>query len=373
MSIADWSTTAASNTTLEGVSWAEGMEPGDVNNGVRAIAAAVRAGVGNKGTDISSASSIDLGAATGQFVDVTGTTTITALGTVAAGTWRIVRFTGALTLTHNATSLILPGSANITTVANDRAAFLSLGSGNWICAFYQRAAGVAASSTGDTFTGNVEIKSTSAGTSGPQFTLTHDSASPAANDTIGTIFWNGKDSAGNATSFVRFRAILDDPTDTSEDTTLVISVMDDGTLTNQLSIGGGVLVGAATGGVQGVGTINATAVYDDGSLLCAPIEEKLTGRYDKAMWRALAPNGGVEEYEAMKTAGFVPGSAESFVAELEKRQGVPGYWNKAEWRERTKDGRRVSFAEREERMLLALDAMALTIRDLTQRVKALES
>lgn len=98
---------------------------------------------GNKGTDIASSGSIDLGAATGDMVDITGTTTITALGTVAAGVVRKVRFTGALTLTYNATSLILPGAASITTAAGDTAEFISLGSGNWLCAQYTRASGVA--------------------------------------------------------------------------------------------------------------------------------------------------------------------------------------------------------------------------------------
>jgi hypothetical protein len=41
--IFEWSTTAGSNTTLEGISWAEGMSPAGVNNGVRAIAAAIKA------------------------------------------------------------------------------------------------------------------------------------------------------------------------------------------------------------------------------------------------------------------------------------------------------------------------------------------
>ena len=90
-----------------------------------------------QGADIASAGTTDIGAATGNFIHVTGTTTITALGTVQAGTRRIVKFTGALTLTHNATSLILPGSANILTVAGDTAEFISLGSGNWICVCYQ--------------------------------------------------------------------------------------------------------------------------------------------------------------------------------------------------------------------------------------------
>lgn len=91
-----------------------------------------------KGSDIASATTTDIGAATGNCVDVTGTTTITGLGTVQAGTTRFVRFTGVLTLTHNATSLILPTGANITTAAGDTAIFESLGSGNWVCLVFQR-------------------------------------------------------------------------------------------------------------------------------------------------------------------------------------------------------------------------------------------
>lgn len=91
-----------------------------------------------KGSDIASATTTDIGAMVGNYGDVTGTTTITGLGTVQAGTFRIVRFTGALTLTHNGTSLLLPSASNITTAANDVAGFVSLGSGNWKCVWYQR-------------------------------------------------------------------------------------------------------------------------------------------------------------------------------------------------------------------------------------------
>ncbi|MFY9342232.1 MAG: hypothetical protein WAT39_07075 [Planctomycetota bacterium] len=91
-----------------------------------------------KGTDIASAATTNIAAATGWFVHVTGTTTITALGTATAGTPRVVRFAGALTLTHNATSLILPGSTNIVTAANDVAVFISEGSGNWRLVGYSR-------------------------------------------------------------------------------------------------------------------------------------------------------------------------------------------------------------------------------------------
>lgn len=85
---------------------------------------------------ISSAATVDIGATTSNVIAVSGTTTITALGTIAAGARRTVRFLGSLLLTHNAASLILPGNASITTAANDTAEFLSLGGGNWICLDY---------------------------------------------------------------------------------------------------------------------------------------------------------------------------------------------------------------------------------------------
>jgi len=111
-----------------------------------------------KGADIASAATTDIGAATGNFVHVTGTVTITALGTVQAGTIRVVRFAGALILTHNATSLILPSAANITTVADDVGVFISEGSGNWRCVLYQRASGLSVVGGGTSF----QVNNTSA-------------------------------------------------------------------------------------------------------------------------------------------------------------------------------------------------------------------
>lgn len=101
-----------------------------------------------RGTAIASATTTDIGAATGTFVHVTGTTSITGLGTIQAGARRIVTFDGVLTLTHNGTSLILPTAANITTAAGDSAFFVSEGSGNWRCVGYMRANGQALSGGG---------------------------------------------------------------------------------------------------------------------------------------------------------------------------------------------------------------------------------
>lgn len=96
---------------------------------------------GIKGTDIPSANSLDLGAADGDFVHITGATTINTLGIAPAGAIRTVRFMGALQLTHGGASIILPGAANITTAANDVAIFRSLGGNVWLAISYQRANG----------------------------------------------------------------------------------------------------------------------------------------------------------------------------------------------------------------------------------------
>lgn len=75
-----------------------------------------------KGANVASATTTEIWVADGNFIHISGTTTITSLGTAQqAGDERTIVFDGILTLTHNSTSLILPGAANITTAAGDRA------------------------------------------------------------------------------------------------------------------------------------------------------------------------------------------------------------------------------------------------------------
>lgn len=92
---------------------------------------------------IASAATTDIGAEIEKRLTVTGTTAITSFGTVAAGTEKTLIFSGILTLTHNATSLILQTGANIATVAEDVLTIISLGSGNWRVTNYQRKDGKA--------------------------------------------------------------------------------------------------------------------------------------------------------------------------------------------------------------------------------------
>lgn len=87
-------------------------------------------------TSIASATTTDLGTVPTFRALITGTTTITGFGS-QPNTLRYVRFSGALTLTHNATSLILLGGASRTTVANAVGIYVSDGSGNWRELHYQ--------------------------------------------------------------------------------------------------------------------------------------------------------------------------------------------------------------------------------------------
>lgn len=80
-----------------------------------------------EGAAVASAATINLDAATGNLVHITGTTPITAI-TLAAGYHRWLVFDDALTLTHSV-NLILQGSANITTVAGDSCLLIGEGGG----------------------------------------------------------------------------------------------------------------------------------------------------------------------------------------------------------------------------------------------------
>lgn len=80
----------------------------------------------NEGAAVASAATINLNNATGLWLHVSGTTGISAM-TLTAG-WRLLVFDAAVTLTHSS-NLILPGSANITTVAGDACLVVGEGGG----------------------------------------------------------------------------------------------------------------------------------------------------------------------------------------------------------------------------------------------------
>lgn len=90
---------------------------------------------GENGSAISN-TTLDLDAVEGDVVDVSGAGTINAI-TLSEAVTKMVRFTGAATLTHSA-SLALPGSQSIVCAAGDWAIFRGYASSVVRCAFFQR-------------------------------------------------------------------------------------------------------------------------------------------------------------------------------------------------------------------------------------------
>lgn len=110
----------------------------DTTKGVTADALAA---LWEKGADEASAGTVAFGE--GGYFHITGTTGITDIDwdTAKDGRMAWVIFDGILTLTHHATTLKLPGGANITTAAGDRALFVQDATDNVICLDYIRADG----------------------------------------------------------------------------------------------------------------------------------------------------------------------------------------------------------------------------------------
>ena len=85
----------------------------------------------SKGADIASATALVTGN-DGNYFDVTGTTDITSINAIGIGTILKLHFDGALTLTHDATNLILPRGHDIVTVAGDEVELIEYAEGDFI-------------------------------------------------------------------------------------------------------------------------------------------------------------------------------------------------------------------------------------------------
>lgn len=92
-----------------------------------------------------STATLDLATTTANTVNIGpgGGSSITSLGTMPAGTRRVLRFTYDGVLFTNNAAIIIPGGANISSKANDTAQVLSLGSGNWLVLQYTKIDGTA--------------------------------------------------------------------------------------------------------------------------------------------------------------------------------------------------------------------------------------
>ncbi|WP_238313978.1 hypothetical protein [Methylobacterium crusticola] len=118
--------------SADGAAWHEALRVDRATGGLDLVASE---------TTLPAAAAVDLGAARGLKVALTGTGTVTSFGS-APHRLRLMRFTGALTLTPGP-ALLLPGGAALVTASGDTALATSDGSGTWRVHHYQRASGLA--------------------------------------------------------------------------------------------------------------------------------------------------------------------------------------------------------------------------------------
>lgn len=111
-----------------------------VVGGVATTWGAYLRGRGQSSTILASATTTDIGATSTVKVTISGSLTITSLGTVPHG-FRLLHFTGAARLAHNGTTLSVQGGADITAAPGDRAIATSDASGNWTVWNYSRVNG----------------------------------------------------------------------------------------------------------------------------------------------------------------------------------------------------------------------------------------
>lgn len=95
----------------------------------------------SQGSDVASATTVNLDTTNGDYVSITGTTTITGI-TLAQGRERTVTFAGSLTLTHGAGLILKNKGSNILTAAGDSAVFRGEAAGVVRMVSYERASGL---------------------------------------------------------------------------------------------------------------------------------------------------------------------------------------------------------------------------------------
>lgn len=206
----------------------------------------------SQGANIASSSTINLDASTGNYVHVTGVTTINAI-TLEQGAERTIVFDGALTLTHSS-SVIIPFGNSIITSPGDVAIFRGEASGVVRCVSYQ----FSESKVGETFIW--------AGPSIPSYALLQNGAAvsrttySALFSVIGTFY-----GAGDGSTTFNIPSVLTDNTIVQANSNLGTTTTGDvkshfHSYPNQggVTTGAGITVPAISGGSVGAQNTSST-------------------------------------------------------------------------------------------------------------------
>lgn len=120
--------------------------------------------------------------------------------------------------------------------------------------------------------GGARLEQTDAGAVGPVITLHHNSASPANDDAIGTINFNGEDASSNDTTYGIITTLIKDTTADSENGYMALKVIENASTTEYIGLDGlnaTVVVSKATSfsdqNITNVGTVALDSVNADGT------------------------------------------------------------------------------------------------------------
>lgn len=121
-----WSSTASNNKPLGSTSIGSGLD-----DNLRQIQSVVRQYLASPGTTIASAATVDLSLADGRQIPISGTNTVTGLGTEVSGVEYLLTSVGSVPF-KNSSALSLPNSADFVSTAGDYLLAVSKGAGNWV-------------------------------------------------------------------------------------------------------------------------------------------------------------------------------------------------------------------------------------------------
>lgn len=164
-----WSATAGSNQPTDATTIGSGLD-----DNLRTLQAVVRQFLASYGTNIASAATMDLTTMDGYVASVTGNTTVTGLGTEAAGVSYWLVFASNPVIKNSAS---ISMGADVTASAGDVMRFTSEGSGAWRLTSFVPAqgftgTGAMARAVSPTFTGTPIAPTAAAGTSTTQIATT---------------------------------------------------------------------------------------------------------------------------------------------------------------------------------------------------------
>lgn len=125
---------------------------------------------------------------------------------------------------------------------------------------------------------------------------------------------------------------------------------------------------AAEGG--GAGSINAQAVYDDGTLLtCFGTQHAKYGAVDLSQWDAVSPTGrhGLAHTFVEMLSSFDPRDPNQYIARMLNDEALPGMPTPADWQHN-----KLSVGEIHNRLWLAVELLASAFAGAVKRIETLE-